>query len=148
MLRNVSWVFAFGCLLGLVVYATPAQACGIKSVAIGNAVSAPGVKSATAGRMIVYGATKVSRRLALAIKAAGHRVKRSRRVTGADIVLTSNTLSTGAQRALKRSGAVVVMILAEGQSKERGVKYAVRSTDRVYRQLATLERALRAKRRG
>lgn len=148
MLRKVSWVIAVGCALGLMVEATPAQACGIKSVAVGNAVSAPGAKTATPGRMIVYAGTKVSRRLALAIKAAGHRVKRSARVTGADIVLTSAELSSGAQKALRQSGGVVVMILAEGQAATKGVKYAVRSQDSVNRQLATLERALRAKRRG
>ena len=129
-----------------------ADACGLKSIGVDSLSGFSDSKTTTnTGQMAVYGKTRVNRRLALAVKAAGHKVfrtSRSSRAASADVVLTSAALADRAERALRGSNAVLVVVLAPGEAAPDAARYVVRQRDRVYVQVAMLERALERSRQG
>ena len=139
-----------GAFVALSLTPAPSSACGIKSIGMESTVSYTGSQGvADVGQMAIYGKTRVDRRLALAIQSAGHRVYRAKRPSAArtaDVVLTSAALAPQVERALSGTNAMLVIVLAPGESAPSSARYVVRERDRLYVQMAMVDQALRAAR--
>ena len=134
-------------LLGLLVPAE-ADACGFKTFGMNATMSYSGASDADAvGTVAIYGSTRVNRRLLLGLRAAGHKVMRVAsidRARSADVVLVSTGSLQEVEEGIQGSSARVVAVMAAGETTNRRLEFAVRTNQRSIRQLALVERAIRA----
>jgi hypothetical protein len=136
-------------LLALAFAPSSAVACGFKSFGYNASVSYSGTHAGDVkGDVVVFGDTQVSRRLALGLRAAGHKVRRATSIDdakGADVILSKQENLAAIKQGIP--GARVVVILAANETST-GVEYAINTDDRSNTQLAMVEKAIRAAKAG